>query len=250
MKKITIILIVTLLVNVSYAQELLYFANGNLLKITNYEQSADSVSFKIHNSTEDNTYYINKDDLVKMITESGEIIEFSGKYSKSSSKDFTSNIISFNTLAVPAGRFTMTYQFLNKTGTLGYEIPISIGLLSDGYTDPLPEIFDIEFYSVFYTGFTLNWYPLGQNKISYVLGPSFRIGVGEEEYWDNYNHYDYQVIQAYYSKLLINNGIVLMPSQHFSMAFILSFGIMHRTDIPQGNFGTTGDFTFNLSYRF
>ena len=250
MKKLTLLLIVTILANISFAQELLYFANGNLLQVSNYKESSDSVSFQIYKSTEDRTYNIHKNELIKMITETGEIIEFSGKYNKSVSKDFSSNIISFNTLAIPAGRFTMTYQFLNKTGKIGYEIPVSIGLLQDAYTDPLPEIFDIEFYSVFYTGFTLNWYPLGQNKVSYVLGPSFRIGVGEEDYWDSYNYYD-NTKQAYYSKLLINNGIVLMPSKHFSMAFILSFGIMHRTDIPDySNFGTTGDFTFNLSYRF
>ncbi len=251
MKNIYLVLVLSLFASFSYAQELLYFSNGNMLKITNSHQSLDSVSFQIYNSSQNRNYSINKNELVKLITENGEIIEYEGKYMSSNTANYSTNSVSFNVLALPAGRFTMAYQFLDKNGKIGYEIPVSFGLLTDGPTDPLPEIFDIELYSIFYSGFTLNLYPMGQKKVNYVLGPAFRFGVGKDVNYYCYDcNYNYDK-QFFYYKLLINNGLVLMPSKHFSMSFIFSLGVMGR-DNYQGEptFGTTGDFQFNMAYQF
>ena len=137
------------------SQDLLYFANGNILKAVNTHQTSDSISFQIYNSSSQQ-YTIDKSELVKMITETGEIIEFSGVYREPGMAEFSKNIISFNTLGVPMGRFTMGYQILSKDGKVGVEFPVSVGLLNDGFTDPLPEIFDIELYSLFYSGVTVH----------------------------------------------------------------------------------------------
>lgn len=234
------------------AQELLYFANGNILKTSNTILTTDSVSFQIFNSSQ-RQYSINKNELVKMITEEGDIIEFTGKYIEHSNSGLSKNSVSFNTLGIPMGRFTMSYQFLNKKGNLGVEIPVSIGLFTDAYLDPLPEIFDIEMYSMFYSGVTLNWYPMGQKKVNYILGPSLRIGVGKENYYYCYDcDYEYdRNKQMFYTKLLINNGLVLTPNKHFSMSFIFSLGVMFRDNFPdEKTFGTTADFQFNLAYLF
>lgn len=250
MKKTVLFLLIAFVVTISNSQDLLYFSNGNMLKITNFKQSPDSVNFNIYNSSTYQVYYINKNELVKVIAESGDITEFSGNYISDNNKDFNSNIVSINVLTIPMGRFTMLYQFINKNGTVGYEIPVSIGFAPNAYTDPLPEIFDIEFYSLFYTGLTINLYPMGQRKVNYFLGPSFRIGFGQEEYWDYYNYSEYNE-QGYYSKFLINNGLMLTPNEHFSMSFVFSLGIMHRNTPPGiDKFGTVADFSFNLSYRF
>jgi len=254
MRKLILLSTLLFLFNVSFGQDLLYFANGNFLQITNFRITDDSLAFNIYNSNSEFNYSVNKAELKKLITEDGEVIEFKGMYIKFRDNSMPSNMVSFNVLAVPALRFTMSYQLFNADGTVGYEIPVSIGLAPDAYTDPLPEIFDIEMYSIFYTGFTLNWYPLAQRKVTYVLGPTFRIGVGTEDtyYYDEFSSYyhDYNR-QYYYSKLLINNGLVVNPSKHFSMAWILSLGVMHR-DGPSDmtKFGTTADFTFNISYKF
>jgi len=236
----------------SFSQELLYFSNGNLLKVTDLKQTTDSVSFQIYNSSLPTSYTINKNELEKLISENGEIIEFSGKYMIANETEFNANSVSFNTLAIPAGRFTMAYQILNKNGKVGYEIPVSIGLFNDANTDPLPEIFDIEMYSIFYSGFTLNLYPMGQKRVNYVLGPSFRFGVGRDNNYYCYDcgYYDYDK-QFLYTKLLINNGLVLTPGEHFSMSFIFSLGVIFRDNHPgEETFGTTGDFLFNMAYHF
>lgn len=250
MKKTALFLVLALLVTISNSQDLLYFSNGNMLKVTNFKQSPDAVNFNIYNSTTDQVYYINKNELVKHIAESGDITEFSGKYLNDYNANFNSNIVSINVLNLPMGRFTMLYQFINKSGKVGYEIPVSIGITPNANTDPRPEIFDIEFYSLFYTGLTVNLYPMGHQKVNYFLGPSFRIGFGQEEYWDHYSYTEYNY-QGYYSKFLINNGLMLTPSEHFSMSFIISLGIMHRNSRPEEDkFGTVADLAFNLSYRF
>jgi len=252
MKMFLIILVLTFTTVAVSAQDLLYFASGNMLKTTNTTISTDSVSFQIFNSSQQQ-YSINKNELVKMISESGDIIKFSGKHVESGISDFSKNIISFNTLAIPAGRFTMSYQMLSKNGKMGIEFPVSIGLLNEAYTDPLPEVFDIELYSIFYSGITVNWYPMGQRKVNYVLGPSLRIGVGKDNYYYCYDcGYEYNSNkQMFYTKLLINNGIVLVPSKHFAMSFIFSLGVMIRDNYPgEETFGTTADFQFNLAYQF
>lgn len=246
---ITVLAIIPVLVT---AQDLLYFASGNILKTTNTTISTDSVSFQIFNSSQQK-YSINKNELVKMITENGDIIKFSGKYNESGSSSFNKNIVSFNTLGIPMGRFTMSYQMLSKDGKVGVEFPVSVGLFNDTYTDPFPEIFDIELYSMFYSGVTVNWYPLGQRKVNYILGPSLRIGVGIDNNYYCYDcGYDYNSNkQMFYTKLLINNGLVLTPSEHFSMSFIFSLGVMLRDNYPgEETFGTTADFQFNLAYHF
>lgn len=253
MKKINILLVLILIANFTFAQELLYFANGNMLKITNFHLKSDSLTFQIHKSSDKIVYSINQNELLKMITETGEIYQFNDKLSKTDDSNFSHNIISFNAIGVPAGRFTMSYQVINKTGKLGFEIPVSVGLIPDATIDPLPEIFDIELYSIFYTGFTLNWYPMGQKKVTYLLGPSFRLGIGQSDYYYDYYYEQYpdHNSQQYYSKLLINNGIMLSPNKHFSMSFIFSLGIMHRNARPDDEkFGTVADLQFNLAYKF
>ena len=253
MKKIYFVLALSFFASFSFAQELLYFTNGNILKITNSSQSLDSLSFQIYNSSQNKDYSVNKNELVKMITESGEIVTFSGKYIGANNTNFSANSVSFNVIAIPAGRFTMAYQFLDKNGKVGYEIPVSFGLLTDGPTDPLPEIFDIELYSIFYSGFTLNLYPMGQRKVNYVLGPAIRFGVGKDVNYYCYdcgNDYNYDK-QFFYTKFLINNGLVLTPTKHFSMSFIFSLGVMGRDNYEgEPTFGTTGDLQFNLTYQF
>jgi hypothetical protein len=223
-----------------------------MLKIINFHLKSDSLSFQIFDSSEDRIYTINKNEINKIITETGEIYKFNGIVKENDDSDFTKNIISFNTIAIPAGRFTMSYQIINKSGNFGFEIPVSMGLLSDANIDLLPEIFDIELYSLFYTGFTLNWYPLGQRKVSYVLGPSIRLGIGEEDYYyDEYNNYQSQNHQQFYSKLLINNGLMISPNKHFSMSLVFSLGLMYRDKYPDSkDFGTVADLAFNLAYRF
>jgi hypothetical protein len=234
------------------SQDLLYFTDGNMLKINLINQTTDSISFTIYEASGTELYSVSKNELNKVLTKGGELIMFPVKKTTYTGEDYSSSIVSVNTIHIPQGRITMIYQFLNKSGNLGFEIPVSVGLFNDSYTDPLPEIFDIELYSMFYTGFGLNWYPLGQRKVSYVLGPSFRIGIGSSNYYyyDEYYYHD-SYKQEYYSKLLINNGLVLNPSEHFTMAFVFSLGIMHRNSPPgEYKFGTTADFAINLGFRF
>lgn len=234
------------------SQDLLYFANGNRMEVEVINYDDQSVTFMFYNSTNNETYNALSNELDKLILDDGTIIEYKG-VSGELEEDFTKNIVHLHSLDLPRGRITFTYEFLNENGTLGYGLPVSIGFAEDAYTDPLPEIFNIELYSIFYSGFKLNWYPLGQRKVAYVLGPEFRLGIGNADdyyYYDEY-YYGDRKRQEYYSKLLINNGVIITPGNHFSLSFVISLGIMHR-NTPPGNpkFGTTGDAAINVAFRF
>jgi hypothetical protein len=93
---------------------------------------------------------------------------------------------------------------------------------------------------------------MGHRKVNYVLGPSLRLGVGKD---NNYYCYDCgghnSDRQFFYTKFLVNNGLVLNPNKHFALAFIFSLGVMARDNYSgEPTFGTTADFQFNLAYQF
>lgn len=248
-----IVIIAFLLISINgFSQDLLYFNNGNLLKVTILNQSNKGVKFMLYNSSTDEVFSADKSELIRLIKENGQIIQYEGKNNISNNDGFPRNIMSFNVLHTPQGRLTMAYQFINKRGNVGFEIPVSVGLFEDFNIDPISEIFDHNLYSLFFTGLTVNWYPLGQRKVSYLLGPSFRIGIAKDQYRYDYDYYDYrEPREEYYSKLLINNGLMLSPNEHFNVSFIVSMGIMHHNARPgEYKFKTTADAAINLAFRF
>ncbi|PLX14240.1 MAG: hypothetical protein C0598_01800 [Marinilabiliales bacterium] len=251
MKKLAIIFTIVFISLAAQSQDLLYFSNGNILKVNTIEQNSEGVTFTLYNSTNVEVFNANKEELIRIIKQNGDVVTFDGIYRSESDISFPKNRVAFNVLHAPQGIITMKYEFLNKTGNLGFEIPMSVGLLEDTYLDPIGEIFNREFYSLFYTGLTLNWYPVGQKRVSYVLGPSLRLGIGKDQYYYYYDSYYSEPKEEYYSKLLINNGLILNPSDHFSISFMFSLGIMHHNAPPEEyKFRTVADASINLAFRF
>ncbi|PLX02546.1 MAG: hypothetical protein C0595_10340 [Marinilabiliales bacterium] len=252
MKKLIIIITILLVSVTGFSQDLAYFTNGNLLKVNTLTQSNEGITFTLYNSSTEEVFSAKKSELIRLIKENGEIINFEGKKSVTNNDGFPRSIVAFNVLHTPQGRLTMAYKFINNKGNIGFEVPVSVGLFEDFDMDPIAEIFNYSFYSMFYTGFTVNWYPLGQRKVSYLLGPSFRIGIAKDRYYYDYNYYDYnEPKEQYYSKLLLNNGLMLSPNNHFNISFIISMGIMHHNAPPgEYKFRTTADAAINLAFRF
>lgn len=252
MKTLITIFSILLFSTYGFSQDLVYFTNGNLLKVKVLNQSSEGITFTLYDSSSEEVFSADKSELIRMIKENGQIITFAGRKTVTNNDGFPRNIMSFNVLHAPQARLTMAYQFINNKGNIGFEIPVSVGLMDDFSFDPISELFDHSFYSLFFTGITINWYPLGQRKVSYLLGPSFRIGIAKDQYYYDYNYYDYnEPKEQYYSKLLINNGLMLSPNEHFNISFIVSMGIMHHNAAPgEYKFRTTADAAINLAFRF
>jgi hypothetical protein len=131
-----------------------------------------------------------------------------------------------------------------NSGKIGLQIPISFGYAtgSNFGNDVL--------ISQFYSGLYLNFYPTGQGKVRYMLGPGLRFGLGHENYYDDNGNDSNN--DTFYSKLLINNGIVFSPIESLSLSAVLSLGIRYFPEAHNEDevVRTSAAFSFNLSYRF
>jgi len=138
--------------------------------------------------------------------------------------DLPSNIISFNFTDVVFTRFQVLYEKINKEGTIGYRIPLAVGFFEE---EPS-----------YFTGFDLNFYPLGQKKLGYYLGPKIRGGIIHDPifYSDEF------------AALMFNNGVAINAGTIMSMSFNFAVGVAHsfvydRT-IPMATF------SFLIGFRF
>ena len=138
--------------------------------------------------------------------------------------DLPSNIILFNFTDVIFVRFQVLYERINKEGTIGYRIPFAFGFFQE---EPS-----------YFTGFDLNFYPLGQKKIGYYLGPKIRGGFIHDPIFYNEE----------FAALMFNNGLVLNAGTIMSMSFNFAVGaarsFVHDRTIP------IATFSFLIGLRF
>jgi len=134
------------------------------------------------------------------------------------------NIISFSPLDIVFMRFQMSYEHINKDGTVGFRVPMVIGFYNE---EPS-----------YFTGFDINMYPAGQNRISYFLGPKIRAGYVN----------DYIFNEELFTAFLFNNGMVVHTGSDLTLSFAAGIGVAHSFDssstIPMATL------SFLLGFRF
>jgi hypothetical protein len=158
--------------------------------------------------------------------------------------EFKKNLLAYHLFDLVISNFTMSYERILNSGKIGIQIPVSFGYASGNNfgNDVL--------ISQFYSGIYLNFYPTGQGKVRYLLGPGVRVGVGHENIYDQNGNKVQE--DSFYSKLLVNNGVVFSPIQSLSLSAILSLGIRYFPEALSDDniMRTSAAFSFNLSYRF
>lgn len=141
---------------------------------------------------------------------------------------------------------TLNYEFFRPDGKMGYQLPISIN------TGGLPDTSDYRVQNtgrflsqrnrIFQTGFSLNYYPDGQNKVNYYVGVNFLAG------WFYYWHYTYATPPGGYygptyvsnEKLIGNNvsgaihgGILFNPKETLTFSLRAGVGLRRYGTIYQ-----------------
>ena len=106
----------------------------------------------------------------------------------------------------------------------GFKIPLAVG-------------YDDEELSAF-SGFDINFYPFGQKKTCYYLGPKVRAGLLNDRF------FNYDVFWA----VLINNGVSITPKEKFN--FNISAGIGIISEYDDTDFEPWATINFSLGYRF
>jgi len=132
------------------------------------------------------------------------------------------NVISFNYGDLAPGRVSLSYERLIKDGKMGIKVPVSAS---------------IEQYPSgprYYGGLGLNYYPLGQRKLTYHTGITAHMGVFNQNYYETYysgNPYDYYYYEIYrkdlvYGGAYITNGLVWNIIENFSISGQFGLGVI------------------------
>lgn len=170
-------------------------------------------------------------------------------------ENFAENIIAYHLFDVVYGDFTFSYERILSSGTVSVKIPVGIGYdYNGGYNN----FNDNRIYNSIYSGIGVNFYPTGQGKWRYFVGPNIRVGYGKQYHWESYydeygNYVDNEVSdEGIYTKFFVDNGIMFTPIRNFCVSAVLGVGVRY---FPEANDSynvvmPTGYFSINVCYRF
>ena len=224
-----------------FAQDYIYYRDQQKrIAAKNIKVSSAEIRYENYDKNDGKIYIINPDMISLIAYENGETKHFQKKTDKVNTYEFSKNLITYHLFDLVLSNFTMSYERILSNGKIGIEIPVSFGY---GAHNNVPDDFVI---NKFYSGLYINFYPTGQGKVRYFLGPGIRAGSGHDSHGNQTNP------DSFYGKLLINNGVIFSPIQQLSLAAVLSLGIRYYPEAGQYNeeVTTTAAFSFNLSYRF
>ncbi|HNS17753.1 MAG TPA: hypothetical protein PKH94_01390 [Bacteroidales bacterium] len=238
------------------AQDILYKTDGSKEEVKILQVGNREIQYKKFDNPDGPVYVINKENTVMITYEDGDYDLFSRSDNLKNydnqelATDFALNVFAYHLFDLIFGDFALSYERLLPSGTLGIKIPVAFGF--DEYDD-------WNFNNIFYSGVGVNFYPTGQGKWKYFMGPQLRIGYSKAtdwvDYWDDDGNYWYSaevISEGIYSKFFIDNGIQFMPLKSFSVSAIGSIGIRYFPEAPweEDVVRTDGQFAINLSYRF
>jgi len=249
MKKLLLLLFAISLFSVqSYSQDFIYTRNNSRIAAKIVSLEISEIHYKDYNNPNGEEIAIKNNDVSLVAFEDGHLEFFEPVKKIIMRNDFNRNLLTYHLADLIVNNFTLSYERINKSGKIGFEIPISFGYGHYANIDDM--------YNKFYTGLSVNFYPTGQGKWRFITGPGMRIGVGK---WDYYNYYyedgyssTYDEKTGYF-KLLVNNGVIFTPIKSLSFSVIGYIGIRYAFSVPPDynkDVMTTGGVSVNLSYRF
>lgn len=234
------------------AQDIMYKTDGTKDSVKVEEVTPDEIVYRKYHRAESPLYRIKKNTVLLIEYADGSIEVYNGQSQPVSNsvrpvEDYPvlgRNIISLNYLNILNGNLHLGYERIAKTGFLGVKLSVNAGV-DDVGTDLLA------YYRVFTSGLDLNFYPTGQGKIRYFLGPAFRMGIVRDYY--NYYMGQPQTIDRNYLSFMFNNGFYVQPTKSLYLGIQAALGIARfKSTGMAGNVYTEldGILAFNLGWRF
>lgn len=278
--RLYLIIIVLLFSVPAFSQDILYLKSGKKDTVAVQEITATTVEYKKHKDLEGPVYRLPlsevllvqfADGRVEVIKEAkntpdvkdGDVLgpRFVTKKRYEDDPEFVAslgkNIVGINMLNTINGNINLFYERIMEGGKVGFKFTLN-GSFLKGENDPNI----ITYRRRFTTGADINFYPSGQGKIKYFIGPALRLGmlsVYDNVYWDGIakKYYNYPAEFDYLS-LFFNNGISVNASSKFNFTFNAAVG-MARFRYVNYQAGTQfsrkftqidGMVGINLGYRF
>lgn len=241
----------------SFSQDIIYKIDGSKEEAKIVLVTDKEIQYKRFSNQDGPLYSLDKKKIMLITYENGDYETINKAESDMQTekpdlkKDFARNLISYHLFDLVFGDFTFSYERILANGQVGFKVPIAIGY--DYYSDMY------NFNNVFYSGIGVNFYPTGQGKWRYFMGPQVQIGLGREDdyiyYYDDYGNYisdQYVENEGIFTRFFVDNGVVFVPVRNFSIAAIASIGIRY---FPEATYNddvirTDGHFAVNISYRF
>ena len=248
MKATSILLLTLMLTSLSlFSQDYIYTRDNNRIAAKDVTIDITEVRYKEFANPSGPEMAIKSNDISLIAFEDGRLQFFEPVKKIVMRNEFNKNLFTYHLADLIVNNFTISYERINKSGKIGFEIPLSLGY---GHHANIDDI-----VNQFYTGLSVNFYPTGQGKWRFITGPGIRVGLAKWDYhyYDgNYGSNTYNSTTGYF-KLLVNNGIIFTPIKALSFSIIGSIGVRYVFKMPPDynqRVRTTGGVSVNLSYRF
>ncbi len=229
-----------------FAQDYIYKKNQEQrIAASNVEISTHETTYKAFGDSSGKVIPIPNSQISMITFENGEVKFFENKEKVTSRYNYKKNIINYHLFDLIVNNFKISYERIISNGKIGIQIPIAFG-----YGNGNSGFDDIR--NNFYTGISVNFYPTGQGKVRYLMGPGIQIGTG---YYNGGSSYPsgQTTKNIFVTRFLINNGVMFTPIEALSISLVGSIGIRIDNKNAQSDnekVKTVGAFSANLSYRF
>jgi hypothetical protein len=225
MKKFLLVAILLLLRLLLYAQDTLYRLDGTIQLIRVIEVNSEQLRYRQFSDPDGPVFVLSKQAVAKIIYENGteEIFQTvqviaAAPTEVSHEQIFKRNILSLNIADFIVSSLTFGYEFLSPSGKWGYKLPVSFGLRSIGkdyrFEDEWPGI------RVFHIKPGLNFYPYGQDRITFYAGLYYLYQINK------YREYDYysEESKRFFSGPVLHTGTYLPLTHNIEISGQLGIG--------------------------
>lgn len=218
---------------------------------TNVKVLANETTYALFGDDSGTSYSLANKQISMIAFQNGNVRFFEREKKVINRNNYKKNIINYHLFDLVVNNFKLSYERIVSNGKIGIQIPIAIGYGNDGNISGFDDV-----HNEFYTGISINFYPTGQGVVRYFMGPGIQVGTGyfDDYYYDNNTNQDqYNNIDTFIFRFLINNGIIFTPIDALSISLVGSLGIRYtdKTEYDDdNNVKTVGAFSANLSYRF
>lgn len=204
MKKIALLILITITSLVTFGQDTLFMRTGEVIKAKIIEVNETNVSYKKSTYLEGPTFIVLKSKIAKIIYADGSVDYFMNlpvaKESILDSNAYGRNILAVNPLSLIGANISFSYERISKKGKFGFRVPVYFAYAEKNGNENGLNL-DFKFY-------------FGKKETAkYYLGPSL-VGFG--------------AYQGYFNiGLMVDNGISLQPFKKFNITIDAAAGIAH-----------------------
>ncbi len=249
MKKLTLIIVVIFfMISSIQSQDIIYKKDGNKINVYNMEILENLTKYVKDADSSGSTMIMNNDEISFISFGNGDLRFFEKESRAIQRYNYKKNLINYHLFDLIVNNFKISYERILLNGKIGIQIPFAIG-----YGGNISGFDNVD--NKFYTGLALNFYPTGQGKVRYFMGPAVNVGTGNYEdyngYYNSLEPYD-ETYDTFILRFYVNNGVMFSPIPELSLSAVGSIGIRYveNNSSTIESVKTVGAFSFNLSYRF